>query len=85
MKREDFVELRILVREASRRRTMAVSMCEGKEKFPSKRIAERAVRRGKPVCTFHCFVCGYWHVGGAKTKREKRLVIKRRRQECEFA
>ena len=85
MKREDFVELRILVREASRQRTLVSSMCEGKEKFPSKRMAERAVRKGKPVCTFHCIACGAWHVGGIKTKREKRLSIKRRRNECEFA
>ena len=83
MKREDFVELRILVREASKQRTLVSSMCEGKEKFPSKRMAERAVRKGKPVCTFHCVACGSWHGGGAKGRREKRLSTKRRREICE--
>lgn len=79
MKREDFFELRYLAQQASREHTRVVSMCEGKAKYASKSMAEKAVRKGKPVCVFRCMCCGHWHVGGAKTRREQRLASKRRK------
>lgn len=87
MKREEFFELRYLVQQASRQRTMVRSMCFGKRRFDTKSQADRTIRRDartkRAYLSYRCEVCHGWHVGGAQTAREKRLVVKRR-MECEF-
>lgn len=80
MNSPDFFELRYLIQQASRKRTLVKSMCEGKERFDSKAAADRTVRRGKPIRPYHCLVCNGWHVGSMQNAREQRLVQKRRKE-----
>jgi hypothetical protein len=81
---EDFFELRHLVQQASRQRTLVTSMCEGKRRYEGKQEADRGIRQGKPIRAYRCLVCHGWHVGSMQTSREHRLVRKRVKEEmCE--
>lgn len=88
MRPDDFQELCDLIRMDARKKTMVRSMCAGKQCFETKTLADRTIRRTartkRAFMSYHCRVCGGWHVGGAQTSRENRLVKMRRRQ-CEFA
>lgn len=83
MRPEDFYELRYLAQKDSKERTMVHSMCEGKRRFDTKSEADRIIRQGKPISSYHCMVCNGWHVGAISVKRQKRLLLKRRREACE--
>lgn len=53
--------------EAERRRNLHRIMCEGKEPFESRSVAESVARRrsgnGKPNQAYKCHGCGKYHLG----------------------
>lgn len=82
MRSEEFFELRYLMQQAARDMSTAAAACDGKQRFASKAFADSTLRR-KRVKSYHCRLCGFWHVGGVDTSREQRLVVKRRMEACE--
>lgn len=67
-----------------------VTECKGKAQFHSREAAIASISRrlrGK-VHPYHCDICRGWHIGNSthvfrKKKAFRRILTKRREQECE--
>ena len=56
----------------------ALSQCQGKDKFTSRRLAELTIseRLRHKVTAYQCGICKQWHIGSVVIHRKKRLSEK---------
>jgi hypothetical protein len=85
VKREDFFELRFLVRADARVRVRHETECRGKHPFGSFEAAKRTMSRdlAKVAKPYHCKGCGKYHIGNVLGQRRGRLLKMRRREVAE--
>lgn len=86
MKPADFRELRFLARADARVRVSVGAQCQGKHRYSTFGEADKRLRGDlrKEAQVYHCRYCQGFHVGSVDGRRQSRLMVKRRRQACDW-
>lgn len=83
MSPSELAELKWLVHWYERQCRERRVMCDGKHKFDTFTAAAQTIRPGsarRETEPYKCKVCQFWHVGSARSTRERRLKFFNRKQ-----